>query len=170
MNNIQSQVGQYIIKEQISVGSYGVCHLAEDIIKGDVCCVKIVRNSGSAKSEINILSKISHPNVVTLLDAYERDDYIFIFMELCDGITLLDFINLHGKFSEENAKYIFEQIVFALDYLHSMGISHGDIKLENIMYNDIMMVKIIDFGFVSDSDTLMEYTDHSNTAHQKFSQ
>jgi serine/threonine protein kinase len=157
MSNIQLQVGKYIIKEQINDGSFGVCHLAENISTSDVCCAKIIHNSELAKSEVNILSKISHPNIVTLLDAYEGDGYIFIFMELCDGITLLDSINLYGEFSEEDAKCILEQIVSALEYLHSMGISHGDIKLENIMCNDKMMVKIVDFGFASDSDILTEY-------------
>jgi serine/threonine protein kinase len=152
MNNLLSQIGQYVIKEQIDEGSFGVCHIAENIKTGDICCVKVVHSSETAKSEVNILSKISHPNIVSLLDVYEEDGYIFIFMEFCDGITLLDAINTYGEFSEEDAKYIFKQIISGLAYLHSKGISHGDIKLENIICNDEMNVKIIDFGFASDSN------------------
>jgi serine/threonine protein kinase len=157
MCKIPSQVGQYIIKEQIDEGSFGICHFAENIETGDIICVKIVHCSEAAKTEFNILSKISHPNIVSLLDVHEEDGYFFIFMEFCDGMTLLDAINTYGEFSEEDAKYIFEQIVSALEYLHSNGISHGDIKLENIISNNEMNVKIVDFGFASESDILTVY-------------
>jgi serine/threonine protein kinase len=146
------QVGNFTIKDQIDSGSFGVCHFAENIHTKQIHCVKIIPKSEAAKSEIEILSKVSHPNIVTFIEVETFNDFFFIFMEFCEGLTLLDMINTYSYFSEEDAKYIFQQLISALEYLHSKGISHGDIKLENIICSYDMKIKLIDFGFASESE------------------
>jgi 5'-AMP-activated protein kinase catalytic alpha subunit len=66
-------------------------------------------------------------------------------------------LNTCAPLSEDDAKYIFEQLVSALEYLHSKGISHGDVKLENIICSDDMKAKLIDFGFSSEENIQTEY-------------
>jgi serine/threonine protein kinase len=56
-------------------------------------------------------------------------------MDLCEGMMLFDMINSYSKTSEEDAKCVFQLIMPALKYLHSKGISYGDIKKENIICN-----------------------------------
>jgi BR serine/threonine kinase len=150
MKQIPVQVGNFIIGDEIDSGAFGVCHYAKHIQTNQLCCVKIVSQSEETRTEIEILSKILHPNIVSLIDVEEFCGFYFIFMELCEGSTLLDILNAYAPLPEEVAKFIFGQIVLALEYLHSKGISHGDIKLENIICSSDNKVKLIDFGFASE--------------------
>lgn len=79
------------------------------------------------------------------------------FYGLCGGMILLNAINIYRKFSEENAKHVFRWIVSALRYLYSIRISHGNSKLGNIISSNEIMIKIIYFGFASDSDIQIVY-------------
>jgi serine/threonine protein kinase len=152
MQNIPEKVGNFIIKKQINSGAFGSCYFAENIQTNEICCAKIVHQSETAKSEFEILSKISHPNIVTFINVEIYNNLFFIFMEFCEGLTLFDVINTYAYLSEEDAKYIFKQLMSALEYLHSRGISHGDIKLENIICNKKKKIKLIDFGFSTESE------------------
>jgi BR serine/threonine kinase len=157
MKNVCTQVGSFMIEDEIESGGFGVCHFAKNVETGKHCCVKIVPQSEESKNEIEILSRICHPNIVSLIEVKEVEEFYFIFMELCEGTTLLDMLNKYGALPEECAKYIFEEIVSGLEYLHSRGISHGDIKLENIICSDDMKVKLIDFGFSSEESIQIKY-------------
>jgi len=70
-------------------------------------------------------------------------------MELIQGVSLLSYLKSkpNRKIPEEDCRSIFTQIMRGIDYLHSNNIYHRDIKLENIIINDMNEVKIIDFGF-----------------------
>jgi serine/threonine protein kinase len=73
-------------------------------------------------------------------------------MEYCEGSTLFGMIDTCLRFSEEDAKCIFRQLISAFEYLHLKGISHGDVKLENVICSDDMKIKLIDFGFASEME------------------
>ena len=73
-------------------------------------------------------------------------------MEYVKGDQLFDMIQQKNGFTETESKFITKQIITTLHYLHSGGIAHRDIKLENIMVDAEMKIKIIDFGFVSISN------------------
>jgi serine/threonine protein kinase len=70
-------------------------------------------------------------------------------MELIEGLSLLSFIKSkpQRKVEEADCKYIFSQIMSGINYLHLKGICHRDIKLENIIIDNNLSIKIIDFGF-----------------------
>jgi maternal embryonic leucine zipper kinase len=162
MKAIPEQVGHFIIKDQINSGGFGVCHFAEDTKTHQRCCVKIVPHFDEYKLEFEILSKISHPNIVSLIEVEEFDDFYFIFMELCEGLTLFNLLKIYAPLPENDAKYFFEQLVSALEYLHLNGISHGDIKLTNMICSHDMRIKLIDFGFASEVDIQTEYRGNVN--------
>ena len=104
--------------------------------------------------EINILSKCDHPNIIKLYEVYEDSRYFDLIMEQCIGGSLLDKliekIDKEGQaYSESEAANIFKQIMLGINYCHSQGIAHRDLKLENILFlskNKNATVKIIDFG------------------------
>ena len=63
-------------------------------------------------------------------------------LELAENGDLLDYINSRGHVPEEEARYIFKQMTSAIQYCHSVGIVHRDLKCENIMISRDMQVKI----------------------------
>ena len=107
------------------------------------------------KSEINILKKLSHPNIVRIYEFYETDNYFYLINEFCQGGQLSDYINNY-KLSENQLCVIFYQVFSGLIYLHENNILHGDLKPENILISTIeknleineeyAWIKIIDFG------------------------
>ena len=70
-------------------------------------------------------------------------------MELVQGVSLLSFLKSkpYRKIDESDCKFIFTQIMKGMHYLHSRGVCHRDIKLENIIIDDKNNIKLIDFGF-----------------------
>ena len=97
----------------------------------------------SLQNEINFLKELNHPNIIKLYEVKIKPDYIYLIMEYCNGGSLKKALNnykaKYGKpFSEEIVKYLMQQILLAVDYLHSQGIVHRDLKLDNILlkYNN----------------------------------
>ena len=110
--------------------------------------MKQVKINDDSVSEICILRKISHPNVLDMFEVYKEDNCYFIFTEVMDGLELFNHIETKGTFSELNAKKMIRQLLQAVNYLHSNNIIHRDIKPENIMFKEMngLHVKLIDFG------------------------
>ncbi|KAH0795307.1 CAMK family protein kinase [Histomonas meleagridis] len=154
------RIGTYRIGAQLAKGSFSTIRYAinEDPRDTSTLCVKIVNKSQFQTkkdlklqmSEVEILSKVDHPNIVKLYDVIEDEQNIYIFMEYCQGTSLLSFINSRSSISERVCRIIFKQIIIALSFLHNKGIAHRDLKLENIIVSSSYEVKIIDFGFSSE--------------------
>ena len=109
-----------------------------------------------AKNEAECLSKLDHNNIIKLYNFWEQvyEDKLgfqtsVYFLELeyaCNG-SIHQQICEKGDFSEDIARFYFRQLIWALDYLHSAGYSHRDIKLENLLLDEEYNLKLIDFGF-----------------------
>lgn len=107
-------------------------------------------------TEYNILSKVSHENIVKCIEAGEsevisgdsKDEVYFIAYEYLPGGNLFDFVQ-QGLYSEGLACFIFEELVKTVVFLNTQGYAHLDLKLENIMIDKNGKLKLIDFGFAS---------------------
>ncbi|KAK9452661.1 kinase-like domain-containing protein [Dipodascopsis uninucleata] len=98
---------------------------------------KTVERSSILK-EVSLLRQINHPNIVSLLDFFESEDYYYIIMELLPGGELFHQIVRLTYFSEDLARHVIVQVAEALRYLHEeCGIVHRDIKPENILFYPI---------------------------------
>lgn len=96
--------------------------------------------------EIKLLASIQHPNIVMYYGCKKLPKVLMIYMEYVDMGSLEDLIKQYGSFPEDvTAKYT-EQILEGLDYLHSHGVIHRDIKTANILVDTKGAVKISDFG------------------------
>lgn len=81
-----------------------------------------------------------------LFEEIQTFTHHLMFLELCRGGDLLHFVRRRRKLDENMGKYVFRQIVLGVQYIHSMNIIHRDIKLENILVDNLGIVKICDFG------------------------
>jgi len=138
-------------------GSFGKVYKAKIKSTGEIVAVKQIDKSNMDRfemqlqiTEIELLKVIgSHPYIIKLLDVLEDDKTFFIILEYLDGRDLFEFIN-RNFMNEVKSKKILYCIFRAVKYLHTFGIVHRDLKLENIMMTskDKLQAtpKLIDFG------------------------
>ncbi|XP_030049331.1 calcium/calmodulin-dependent protein kinase type IV isoform X2 [Microcaecilia unicolor] len=101
------------------------------------------------RTEIGVLLRLSHPNIIKLLEVFETPTEISLVLELVTGGELFDRIVEKGYYSERDAADAVKQILEAVAYLHENGIVHRDLKPENLLYATPAPdapLKIADFG------------------------
>jgi len=113
------------------------------------------------KKEGEIISKLSHPNIVGILDIFEENNTAYLVMQYIEGESLNDIIRKKGKIDEIQALQYTEQICAALTKIHSKRVLHLDIKPSNILIDEDNHVKLIDFGISKQYDETEHET--SNT-------
>jgi eukaryotic-like serine/threonine-protein kinase len=96
--------------------------------------------------EAKVAGRLSHPNIVTIHSYGETEEFEYICMEYVSGKTLAQILNIEKVLSVEEALYIFEQILLALEAANLEQIVHRDIKPSNIMMTEDRRVKVMDFG------------------------
>ncbi|OMJ82128.1 hypothetical protein SteCoe_17246 [Stentor coeruleus] len=164
-NLVENPIGikDYEFIQVLGQGMFSVVHKAICLKSGTIVAIKsydktkckIHAQHINIKQEIEIIQKTSHENLIRYIDSFETEKDIYIVVEYISGISLYSFLKKHvgTRLPEKEAKFIFEQIFSAVEYLHDNNISHGDLKLENILITSSNVVKIIDFGFSSYCDT-----------------
>eukprot|EP01103_Thecamoeba_quadrilineata_P019181 TRINITY_DN7660_c0_g1_i1.p1 TRINITY_DN7660_c0_g1~~TRINITY_DN7660_c0_g1_i1.p1 ORF type:complete len:304 (+),score=56.07 TRINITY_DN7660_c0_g1_i1:23-934(+) len=145
----------YSLKEEIGRGAFSVVRLGVHKKTGEKVAVKIIDKSSLGadvvrlETEINILKKVSHPNIIHLKELIETPSILAIITELVTGGELFDKIVEQGSYSEKDAATLITKMVSAIEYLHEQGIVHRDLKPENLLLKsdeDITEVKLADFG------------------------
>ena len=143
----------YAVQTDIGQGSYGKVKRVRHNKLGEERAMKIVsKQSESSQNEIEILRRVSHPNIVNIYEIFEDSKKYYIITEMLDGGELFEFITNQGTFMENDASLLMKQILKGVNYLHSNHIVHRDLKPENIMLvrkpNSVKKytLKIIDFG------------------------
>lgn len=111
------------------------------------------------RQEYNILKRTRHPNIVRLYESFDTESHIVYVMEVCGGGDLLTYVRRRRKLKEDYAKFLFGQIIKGLQYVHSKGVLHRDIKLDNILLTSEGDVKICDFGV----SKLVQNKNHTQT-------
>eukprot|EP01017_Pseudomicrothorax_dubius_P012592 TRINITY_DN15281_c0_g1_i1.p1 TRINITY_DN15281_c0_g1~~TRINITY_DN15281_c0_g1_i1.p1 ORF type:complete len:530 (-),score=103.40 TRINITY_DN15281_c0_g1_i1:81-1670(-) len=110
---------------------------------------KIKREFHLLKRELEILTTLSHPNIVRFYESYEDPRLFHLVMELCAGGELLERVKSNDQLTEQQTANIMRKLFSAVNYLHECGICHRDLKPENFLFSDNSPeaeIKIIDFG------------------------
>lgn len=132
---------------------YLVRHLKNKKTYALKCMNKIKKGKNGEKKdrssmiyhEIDILSKLNHPNVIRLFDWFEDKDKIYLVMEFVNGKDLGYYFDRELP-DEKHAIHIIKQISEAIKYCHDNGIIHRDIKSSNILIDKDLNIKLTDFG------------------------
>lgn len=103
----------------------------------------------AVEREIVVMKLIDHPNIMHLYDVWETSNYLYLVLEYVQGGELFDHLCKHGPLPISEALKYFHQIVGAVDYLHRFNVAHRDLKLENILLDQNLNVKIADFGMAA---------------------
>lgn len=103
-------------------------------------------------TEIAIIKRVSHPNIVKTLDVYETRSEFHIVMEYMEGGMLYEAIEDGVRFNEDDVAQFMSELLDGVLYLHKIGIVHRDMKPENVLCTSRevpLHVKIADFGLSS---------------------
>jgi serine/threonine protein kinase len=153
--------GRYQLTAELGRGGMGVVWLAEDQLVGRQVAVKELRALPGmsqaeqqtyrqrALQEARSAARIDHPGAVTLYDvlpASDRDDAVYLIMELVQGPTLAQVIGQHGRLAEATVAAFGLQLLDVLDAAHALGVVHRDIKPANILVTPGGQAKLTDFG------------------------
>jgi serine/threonine protein kinase len=160
LNDLEGRViaGRYRIIRRIGKGGMGVVYLAQQtnlnrdvVIK--ILAPQLVDDDSSVirfEREARGLSRLQHPNIVTIYDFGQDDDLAYIAMEFADGETLSKYIKRCSPLSIEEFLPIAVQILRGIGEAHKLGLIHRDIKPANIILCELEgeknFVKILDFG------------------------
>ena len=149
----KSKIDFYKYGRKIGQGAFGKVNIGLHILTGRVVAIKSFKKQNCTKknlerilNERDIMKELNNKNIIKILDYFEDENYIFIVMEYINGGNLYSFIKKRMKLKEKMAKYIFKQIISAINYIHKKNIVHKDIKLENILLDINHGIKICDFG------------------------
>ncbi|KAL0114390.1 hypothetical protein PUN28_011563 [Cardiocondyla obscurior] len=150
----EPHIGKYKLLKTIGKGNFAKVKLAKHVPTGKEVAIKIIDktqlNPGSLQKlfrEVRIMKMLDHPNIVKLFQVIETEKTLYLVMEYASGGEVFDYLVLHGRMKEKEARAKFRQIVSAVQYCHQKKIIHRDLKAENLLLDSEMNIKIADFGF-----------------------
>jgi predicted Ser/Thr protein kinase len=156
MGNAPQKIGRYEIVGELGKGAMGLVYKAKDPMIGRTVAMKTMRMDVHGMEADEMLKRfqnearaagvLNHLNVVTIYDAGEQDGMFYIAMEFIEGVTLHSLITQNRVLPAEQVVDVSRQVLAGLDYAHSHGVVHRDVKPANIMITPDKTVKIMDFG------------------------
>ncbi|EHA8591152.1 putative CBL-interacting protein kinase 2 [Cocos nucifera] len=134
-------------------GTIAKVHYARNLKTGQSVAIKIFDKEkvlrvglvDQIKREISVMKLVRHPNIVQLYEVMASKTKIYFVMEYVKGGELFNKV-ARGKLKEDIARKCFQQLISAVDYCHSTGVYHRDLKLENVLLDENGSLKVSDFG------------------------
>ncbi|TYI06818.1 hypothetical protein ES332_A10G185500v1 [Gossypium tomentosum] len=144
---------KYEVVKDLGAGNFGVARLLRHKETKELVAMKYIErghkiDENVAREIINHRS-LRHPNIIRFKEVVLTPTHLAIVMEYAAGGELFDRICSAGRFSEDEARYFFQQLISGVNYCHSMQICHRDLKLENTLLDGspAPRLKICDFGY-----------------------
>lgn len=146
--------GRYRVEAVVGTGGMAVVYRALDTQKNQTVAIKVLRPEYESDMEFvrrfsreaEAAAKMSHENIVNLLDVGIEGEMRYIVMEFVDGMTLKEMIREEGRIHPDVALRMTLRILAAVDHAHRNGIVHRDIKPQNILVDKGGRVRVADFG------------------------
>lgn len=165
-------LGRYEVVRELGKGAMGVVYLAKDPLIGRLVALKTIRTVGASDDEeareyqqrfvreAQAAGILSHPSIVTVHDIGQdaESGTSFIAMEYVEGPTLKEIMQQGKPISYEQIAETVAQVADALDYAHSKGIIHRDVKPANILLCGEDRTKITDFGIAKIASVVSNLT------------
>ncbi|XP_059479674.1 serine/threonine-protein kinase ULK3-like isoform X2 [Neocloeon triangulifer] len=163
------QIEGYVVVEKIGAGSYATVYKAyKKSGPRAVVAIKCVEKGKLSSTtienlltEISLLKKLKHPNIVEMKDFFWDDKYIHIVMDYCAGGDLSNLIRQKRRLPEKTCRRFLQQLASALQYIRSQNVSHMDLKPQNLLLasRTSPVLKMADFGFAQ----TLKSSDHSSS-------
>ncbi|XP_021632205.1 serine/threonine-protein kinase SAPK1 isoform X3 [Manihot esculenta] len=144
---------RYEVLKDIGSGNFGVAKLVKDKWSGELCAVKYIERGSKidehVQREIMNHRSLKHPNIIRFKEVFLTPTHLAIVMEYAAGGELFERICNAGRFSEDETRFFFQQLISGVSYCHSMQICHRDLKMENTLLDGSTSprLKICDFGY-----------------------
>ena len=169
------RLGSWNLLKELGSGATARVYLASDEMTGEQAAIKILTTTSEMslsylKTEAHVLRLLSdHPNALTILEVFEAAELVDVasgvksqvhalVMEYAEKGEFFQFLNSKGNLDELTARHYFKQLINIIDYTHSKGVIHRDIKLENLLLDEDYNLKLADFGYASKLAKERRYT------------
>ncbi|XP_008189854.1 testis-specific serine/threonine-protein kinase 1-like isoform X2 [Acyrthosiphon pisum] len=145
----------YTVGRSVGSGSYATVKIAHSERHKCNVAIKIVSKLQEATDylekflprEIEVVKGLKHDNLIRYYQAIETTHRVYIIMEYAENGSLLDIIKRDGRIDDNRARKWFMELVNAIEYCHTKGVVHRDIKCENLLMDTSYNIKLSDFGF-----------------------
>jgi serine/threonine protein kinase, bacterial len=152
-----SQFGPYRLRRLVGRGGMGDVYEAEDTVRDRIVALKLMSETLSRdpvfrarmQREARTAGRLQEPHVVPIHDYGEIEGQLYVDMRLIDGIDVSTMLSRFGPLSPPRAVAIVRQIGSALDAAHGAGVTHRDVKPENILVSKDDFAYLVDFGIAS---------------------
>jgi serine/threonine protein kinase len=152
-------IDEFNILDVLGRGGYSVVHLVENKKTGRKYALKCAARYKKGKdrsertyTEIKVLEKLKHPNIISLKGHFEDSETIYLVLEYISGKDCSKFFK-HNLPTKLQIKSVMRQLVESIIYIHKQGIVHRDIKLENILIDKHFNIRLTDFGLCAIKET-----------------
>ncbi|KAA8543673.1 hypothetical protein F0562_021581 [Nyssa sinensis] len=154
MDNTGSVLMQrYELGRLLGQGTFAKVYYGRNLKTGQSVAIKVIDKEKvlkvglieQVKREISVMRLVRHPNIVQLFEVMATKSKIYFVMEYAKGGELFNKVTT-GRLKEDVARKYFQQLINAVDFCHSRGVYHRDLKLENLLLDENENLKVSDFG------------------------
>ncbi len=149
-----TQVGDYVIDGPLGTGGMGHIYRARHRLMGRLVALKVLKENQwqddssrrRFEREVQLLARLSHPNIVTAFDARQENGRLVLVTELVEGEDLAKRVKRLGPLEPLQAMQFVRQAAGGLKYAHEQNIIHRDIKPSNLLLSSNQTIKVLDLG------------------------